>query len=110
MKYLITRIDGKNYSIDAAHILEVVPLIHLHDGQKDTPSLAGEMEYRGKTIPVFDLSVILKNRPHQKKFSTRIVLLRLQDEVCGLICEGVTDLAADNSTAEHLDLNELSKL
>jgi chemotaxis signal transduction protein len=105
MKYLMTRIDGKDYCIDSTNVLEVVPLVHLQQLDKRF-----SIQYRGETIPVFDLCLLLRNRPHQKKFSTRIILLKLQNQICGLICEGVTDMTMNNSAAENLDLNGLIKV
>ena len=107
MKNVLVRTGDRSYAIDSRIVLEIVPLVELQTPKQDNPYLTGTMLYRGQSIPVIDLCALLSARAHQKKFSTRIVVVRLKTQTVGLIAEGITDLVPENSSSEILDLQTL---
>ena len=107
MKFAIT-IDDKSYAIDSSSIVEIIPLVQLHNAKQQNSAIAGEMNYRGNVLPVIDLCMLFSNRPHQKKFSTRILVIQLEDRMAGLIAERLTDLSpVEAKDSQNLDLNTL---
>ena len=107
MKFAIT-IDDKSYAIDSSSIVEIIPLVQLHAANQENSAIAGEMNYHGNILPVIDLCMLLSNRTHQKKFSTRILIVQLETRMAGLIAERLTDLTpAEEKESCNLDLNLL---
>ena len=107
MKNVLVRAGDRAYAIDFRFVVEIVPLVELQIFEGDNPYLAGTMRYRGQSIRVIDLCALLSAHPHQKKFSTRIVVVQLENQTVGLIAESITDLVPEDSSSEMLNLNSL---
>jgi chemotaxis-related protein WspB len=107
MKNVLIRTGDRAFAIDSRSVLEIVPVVELKRSDGSNPYLAGTMQYRGQSIPVIDLCLLLSARAHQKKFSTRIVIVRLESQTLGLIAESITDLVPDDALFEKLDLRSI---
>jgi chemotaxis-related protein WspB len=97
MLILVFRVAGEVYAVEAARIVEVIPCVELRTLPHAPGALAGLSRYRGQTVPVIDLGVLLGAGPCPPRLSTRIILI---DEhlpargkaALGLICEDVSDV------------------
>jgi len=74
--HLIFRLDGDAYALEAARIVEILPLIETLRAPSASAGGAGAINYRGVIVPVVDLAVMTLGRPSQRRLSTRIVLAR----------------------------------
>jgi chemotaxis-related protein WspB len=73
---LLTFTAGANhYAVDVARVVEVVPRVELRPVPHAPVFLAGLLGYRGKVVPVIDLSVLLGAPPCPERLSTRIILV-----------------------------------
>jgi chemotaxis-related protein WspB len=67
---------GENrYAIDSRHVSAVLPRANLHRLAGTPPWLAGVLVYRGKAIPVMDLTQLTEGVPCAGRLSSRIILL-----------------------------------
>jgi chemotaxis-related protein WspB len=97
MLLLVFRVNGEEYAVEAARVVEVVPRLELRALPHGPEGLAGLLRYRKRMVPVIDLGIVLGNRPSRRMLSTRIVLLDDQlparnEAVLGLIAEQVSDV------------------
>ena len=73
---LLTFTAGANrYAVDVARVVELVPRVELRPVPHAPAFLAGLLGYRGKVVPVIDLSVLLGGPPCPDRLSTRIILV-----------------------------------
>jgi chemotaxis-related protein WspB len=90
------RLGERAYAMPCLQILEVVPLTTL-DPVPGAPSyLAGQLDYRGRIVPVVDLRHLVAGEPCRKVLSTRIIVVQqtVRDAVLraiGLVAEQVTE-------------------
>jgi len=96
---LLTFTAGANrYAVDVARVVEVVPRVELRPVPHAPVFLAGLLGYRGKVVPVIDLSVLLDAPPCPDRLSTRIILVNATPDpeadldILGLVAERVSDL------------------
>lgn len=91
--------DGR-YALDSQQIVEVLPRIRAKKIPAAPGYVAGMITYHGKPVPIFDLSVLEGGEPCRAFYSTRIILLRYpldnEEQIGGLIAEGVTDVLKCN--------------
>lgn len=98
MLHLIFRLDGEAYALEAARIVEVLPLVDALRAASGAAGGAGAINYRGRIVPVLDLAAMALGRASQPRLSTRIVLARraqageLAGELVGLIAENATEI------------------
>lgn len=112
MLVLRVRSGEDRYALDARRVIEVVPAVPLRPVAGAPTAVAGVLHYRGRVVPVVDLSRYLGRGPSRAAYSTRIVLLDLGEaptrayddredtEVLGLIAEHVLELATVDADAE----------
>ena len=95
MMVLLFKVDDKRYGMDVANVVELVPYMKLQQLPKAPDFIAGLLNYRGRIVPVVDLSFLLVNRPSQQLLSSRIILIRPsleeKDRFIGLLAEQVTE-------------------
>jgi chemotaxis-related protein WspB len=74
---LLTFTAGANhrYAVVVARVVEVVPRVELRPVPHAPVFLAGLLGYRGKVVPVIDVSVLLGAPPCPERLSTRIILV-----------------------------------
>ena len=73
---LLTFTAGANrYAVVVARVVELVPRVELRPVPHAPVFLAGLLGYRGKVVPVIDLSVLLGALPCPERLSTRIILV-----------------------------------
>ncbi|CAN7328497.1 chemotaxis protein CheW [Phenylobacterium sp. LjRoot225] len=94
MLHLIFRLDGEAYALEAARIIEILPLVDALRTASASARDAGAINYRGQIVPVLDLAAMTLGRASQRRLSTRIILARCaqSDELVGLIAENATEI------------------
>jgi len=91
MLFLKFRIGGEEYALDTPQIVEILPLLEITRVPQAPAGVAGLINYRGRPVPVIDLSELTIGRPAQPHISTRLILVRYGERLLGLIAERATD-------------------
>ena len=94
MLYVLMDAGSDTYAVASASVVEVVPCAALKAAPAAPPAIAGILNYRGCPVPVVDCGLLLAGHPSPVRFSTRIILQRLEiggrERVLGLMGENVT--------------------
>lgn len=94
MLYILMDAGPDTYAVASESVVEVVPCASLKSAPGAPPAVAGILAYRGRPVPVVDCGTLLAGRPCPIRFSTRIVLHRVEvggsERVLGLMGENVT--------------------
>jgi chemotaxis-related protein WspB len=91
MLFLKFRTGGENYALDTAQIVEVLPLLEITRVRPAPVGVAGLANYRGRFVPVVDLSELMLGEPAKSYISTRLILARYGEHLLGLIAEQATE-------------------
>jgi chemotaxis-related protein WspB len=97
MLVLQFRVGGDCFGLEGKTIIEVAPLVTLRKIPHAAVYVAGLFNYRGRLVPVIDLSALLIAVPSRQLMSTRIVLVYYElspgvAKILGLIAEGATEV------------------
>ena len=92
MLFLKFRIGSEGYVLDTAQIAEILPLLEITHVPHAPAGIAGLINYRGRPVPVIDLSQLMLGEPARPHISTRLVLVRYGDRLLGLIAEQATEM------------------
>jgi chemotaxis-related protein WspB len=97
MLVLQFRVGGDYFGLEGKTIIEVAPLVTLRKIPHAADYIAGLFNYRGRLVPVIDLSALMTAVPSRPLMSTRIVLVNYEvspvvSRVLGLIAEGATEV------------------
>jgi chemotaxis-related protein WspB len=90
------RLGNDCYALDAASVVEILPMVNVRKILRPPPGIAGLLNYRGAFVPVLDLSQLALDRPALSQLSTRIILALFSGEdgslrPLGLIAEHATE-------------------
>ncbi|MER2534391.1 MAG: chemotaxis protein CheW [Rhizobiaceae bacterium] len=94
MLFLLFSIGDGSFALATDAIVEVVPLLDLKTMRQAPAGVSGLLEYRGRFVPVVDLSALELGRPAQRRLSTRIVVMSrpgVAEGLIGLIVEKATE-------------------
>jgi chemotaxis-related protein WspB len=96
MLLLLFNLGSQLYGIDSSEVREIIPLVTLRPLFQVPEYVAGLFNYRGKFIPVLDLSHLLQSQPCQLCLSTRIIIVSFTlegkpEQYLGLMAEKITD-------------------
>lgn len=95
MLYLLFHVKDECYAVDVREVVEIIPKVKLRSIPKAPGYVAGLLNYRGESVPVLDLCMLLHDKNCAAVFSSRIVLVNYPDtsgtRVLGLLAEQVTD-------------------
>jgi chemotaxis-related protein WspB len=99
MLMLLFNLGNSQYAISAREVVEVAPLVRLEAISMAPDYIAGLFNYRGKHVPVIDLSRLIIRRPCENSITTRMILVHLtgasgMQRMLGLIAEQVTETAS----------------
>jgi chemotaxis-related protein WspB len=92
MLFLKFRIGGESYVLDATQIAEVLPLLQITRVPQAPDGVAGLINYRGRSVPVVDLSELILGEPARAHISTRLILVNYREHLLGLIAEQATEM------------------
>lgn len=95
MLFLVFQLEKDRYAIEAAQVVEVLPLVNVKSIPGALAGMAGVFDYHGKPVPVIDLAELALETPSRRWMSTRIVLVNYAEEsgrthVLGLLAEQAT--------------------
>ena len=96
MLFLQFQLGKDRYALDSSQVVEVLPLLGIKQIPHAPAGVAGAFNYRGKPVPVIDLSQLTLDRPARVHMSTRIVIVRQPgangaQHMLGLIAERATE-------------------
>ena len=91
MLFLKFRIGSESYALDTTQIAEVLPLLEITRVPQTPAGVAGLINYRGRPVPVIDLSELILGEPARPHVSTRLILVRYGEHLLGLIAEQATE-------------------
>jgi len=95
MLYLLLEVAGQQYAVEAARVVEVLPLVQVTVIPRAPTEVAGIFSFRGRPVPLIDLRRLNLRRPARPKFSTRIILVEDHaadgEQLIGIIAERVTE-------------------
>ena len=96
MLFLQFQLGKDRYALDSSQVVEVLPLLGIKQIPQAPAGVAGAFNYRGKPVPVIDLSELALGRPARLHMSTRIIIVRYPDgngtlHQLGLIAEKATE-------------------
>lgn len=80
MMLLLFVIDRDSYGLDATQVVEVIPYVTLKEVPRTPDYVVGLLNYRGKSIPVVDLTMLMKGNASRAWLSSRIVLVNYRDD------------------------------
>lgn len=103
MLCLLFEIAGDRYALDVAHVSEILPLVDLKKIPHAPPEVAGACNYRGRPLPVVDVSQLAVGEPARPRLSTRIVVVHYDDRLgvrrqLGLLVEKATETVRKPAT------------
>jgi chemotaxis-related protein WspB len=92
MLYLLFYLGSDRYAVDAAHIVEILPLVTIKRALLSPAGIVGTINYRGVFVPVVDLSELAVGQPAPPRLSTRIIIIRCPQQdgngrLLGLVAE-----------------------
>jgi chemotaxis signal transduction protein len=96
MLLLLFHLGSELYAIESSQVIEIIPTVNLRPLYHVPDYVAGLFNYRGKFIPVIDLSQLLQATPCHLCLSTRIVIVNYINgdkplQYLGLMAEKITD-------------------
>jgi chemotaxis-related protein WspB len=92
MLFLKFQIGSESCVLDATQIVEVLPLLEITRVPQTPIGVAGLINYRGRPVPVIDLSELALGQPARSRISTRLVLVRYREHLLALIAERATEM------------------
>jgi chemotaxis-related protein WspB len=96
MLFLIFELGADRYALDAASIVEVLPVVRIKTMPHAPPGVIGVFNHHGAPVPAIDLSELTLGRRAASLFSTRLIVVSYRDRQgglrrLGLIAERATD-------------------
>ncbi|NWD77861.1 purine-binding chemotaxis protein CheW [Pseudomonas gingeri] len=95
--FLVFRIGGERYALEAVEVAEVLPHLQLKPIAQAPAWVAGVLAHRGVMVPVIDVSAMTFGQAATARTSTRLVLVHYRPvgevpgRLLGLILEQATD-------------------
>lgn len=98
MLHLLLDAGSDTYALATTAVVEVVPCAALKAAPGAPLAVAGILNFRGQAVPVVDCGVLLAGRPCPLRYSTRIILQRLEiggrERILGWLGENITRVQA----------------
>jgi len=96
MLFLVFQLGKDRYAIDAAQVVEVLPLVNVKLVPQAPAGVAGIFDYHGTPVPLIDLAAHALGRPSRMWMSTRIILVNCGAEpdrtrLLGVLAEHATE-------------------
>ena len=95
MLFLQFQLGKDHYALDSSQVVEVLPLLGIKQIPQAPAGVVGAFNYRGRPVPVIDLSELALGRQARLHMSTRIIIVRHpgvngSQHLLGLIAEKAT--------------------
>lgn len=75
MLFVLFQIGEDTYAVEATHVVEVLPWVHIKAVPESPPGLAGLINHRGAAIAAVDLYATALQRPARRLRSTRLLIV-----------------------------------
>jgi len=101
MLFLTFQLGKDRYAIEAAQVIEVLPLVNWKQIPRAPAGVAGVFDHHGAPVPLIDLAEMALGQPSRKWMSTRIILVNYREDsgvahVLGLLAERATEVLRRN--------------
>ena len=101
MLFLLFRLGKDRYALPAVQVAEVLPMLEVKQIPLAPPAVCGAFDFRGRPVPLIDLSRMALGVAAREQLSTRIVLVDYPDgrggtRLLGLLAEQVTETMRRN--------------
>jgi chemotaxis-related protein WspB len=101
MLFLLFRLGKDRYALPATQVVEVLPMLAVKQIPQAPPAVRGAFDFRGRPVPLVDLTQMALGVPARDQLSTRIVLVDYPDgagatRLLGLLAEQVTETLRRN--------------
>lgn len=95
--YIQFVVDDNRFVLSASDVVGIVPLAALHDVPHAPDYVAGILNYHGASVPVIDMTKLMKGVDTVYRLSARIVLFNVnfidnESSIVGLLAEKVTEV------------------
>jgi chemotaxis-related protein WspB len=92
MLFLVFQLGTDRYAIEAAQVVEVLPLVRPKHIPRAPAGVSGVFDYHGAPVPLIDLAELALGKSSRKWMSTRIILVNYFDKsgnkhLVGLLAE-----------------------
>jgi chemotaxis-related protein WspB len=96
MLFVLFQLGSDRYALEAALVVEVLPLVALKELPQAPVGVAGLVNYRGAAVPVIDLTALALGPPAVARVSTRLLIVRYApaqggEHLLGLVAERATE-------------------
>jgi len=103
MLLLIFQADGQTYGLDTRNVIEVAPYPECTPLPHAPAYVAGLATWRGRTVPVIDLSALIAGTPARPLLSTRLLVVEYatpdgHSHPLGLVAEKAVETIAFEET------------
>ena len=93
---LLLSVGEQLYALESERVVEVIPRVMLRPVSGAPPHRPGVFNFRGRVVPVVDVSQLIAGRPCTAHLSSRIIMVRHGEAngepgLLGLLAERVTD-------------------
>jgi chemotaxis-related protein WspB len=97
MLHVLFQLGSDWYAVEASRVREVLPLVELKAVPQAPVGVAGVFDYHGEPVPVVDLTHLATGHPSRPRFSTRILLVRMEldggrSRLLGFAAERATEM------------------
>lgn len=95
MLFLLFQLGDTGYALEANRIVQMLPFIVPKPIRGAHHQVAGSIAYRGRYLPVVDVTLLETGRPAARRMGTRIIVTQIpvghRLEEIGLILESATE-------------------
>jgi chemotaxis-related protein WspB len=96
MLFLVFQLGTDRYALQAAQVVEVLPLVNSKHVPRAPVGVTGVFDYHGTPVPLIDLTELAQGKPSRKWMSTRIILVNYRDKsgrvhLLGFLAERATE-------------------
>lgn len=93
---LLLTVGEQLYALESEQVVEVIPRVMLRPVCGSPPHRPGVFNFRGRVVPVVDVSQLIAGQPCAEHLSSRIIMVRQGEAagapaLLGLLAERVTD-------------------
>jgi chemotaxis-related protein WspB len=97
MLFLLFQLGEQRFALEAARVVEVVPLVAMKGLSHAPCGFAGILNYRGQPVPALDLCELTLGRPAAERLGTRVIIIPHANgegapRLLGLIAENATQI------------------
>ncbi|MEC9465369.1 MAG: chemotaxis protein CheW [Myxococcota bacterium] len=85
-------VADEEYAVDILEIREIIKLPEITDVPRAPRPLLGVISLRGVVVPILDLRLVLNLDSSEPTRSSRVLVLRAQDEPVGILVDRVTSV------------------